>query len=393
VERIAVRVLVFNAGSSSLKCGLLEVDAREARVLCEADAEAIGKPGRLRVRDAQGREVHAQDVDFSDANAAVRAVAALIERHAGAQPEAVGHRLVHGGPGLLRHALIGDEVLRRLRAAASFAPLHVPPALEIVAASRALYPALPQVACLDTAFHAQMPEEAQVLPLARELRAEGLRRYGFHGLSCESVLARLHPAPARLVIAHLGSGASLTALRDGRSVDTSMGLTPAGGILMSTRSGDIDPGVMVWLARAHRDTPDQLEDLVMRHSGLAGISGIGGDMRRLREAAGTGNADAGLAIRMFALSVAKTVAAQAAVLGGLDLLVFTGGIGEHDGEARAEICAHLGWMGVALHMARNAAHGQPDGVVSLAGAAPAVRVMPAEEDRMIARHVRALAGA
>lgn len=381
-----MRVLVFNAGSSSLKCGLFEADGEDARALCEAEAEAIGKPGRLRLRDAQGQETHAEEVDFSDAHAAVRAVAGLIEQYAGGKPQALGHRLVHGGPQLTRHALIDEGVLAQLRAAASFAPLHVPPALDIVAAGRALYPGLPQAACLDTAFHAGLPAQARVLPLARELRAEGLRRYGFHGLSCESIVARLAPMPARVVIAHLGSGASLTALADGRSVDTSMGLTPAGGILMGTRSGDIDPGVMIWLARAHRDTPDQLEDLVMRHSGLAGVSGLSGDMRKLRAATQEGNADAALAIRMFCLSAAKTVAAQAAVLGGLDLLVFTGGIGEHDAQARAEICGHLGWMGVALEDARNAAHAG-----NIGAGAVAVRVLHAEEERVIARHTAALA--
>jgi acetate kinase len=378
-----LRVLVFNTGSSSLKCGLYEVGQNGARTLLEAEAEAIGKPGRLWLADGSGNELVVKEADFADADAAMSEIDALIEEHAGARPQAVGHRLVHGGARLLQHVLIDAAVLAELRGAAAFAPLHVPAALKIVDISLRMYPGLPQAACFDTAFHAGLPEESRVLPLPRELLADGVRRYGFHGLSCESILAQLDPVPPRLIIAHLGSGASLTAVRDGKSVDTSMGLTPDGGIVMGTRSGDLDPGVLAWLARSRKLSPDQIEDMVTRRSGLAGISGLTGDMRELRAAAGS-NAAAALAIRIFALSVAKQVAAQTVSLGGLDALVFTGGIGEHDAQSRAEICAHLGWAGLCLDEQRNLAH---SATISAATSGPTVQVIATAEGATIARHV------
>jgi acetate kinase len=380
-----LRVLVYNTGSSSLKCGLYEVDESEARPLIEAQAQSIGQAGRLEVRDASGAAVMDEDAHFADMQAAVARIGEVLGRHAPA-PQAIGHRLVHGGAQLTDHALIDEKVLAQLHAAEPYAPLHVPAALKVVEGARRLHPELPQAACLDTAFHRGLPDEARVLPLPRELEQSGLRRYGFHGLSCESILAKLERVPARLIIAHLGSGASLTAIRDGKSVDTSMGLSPAGGILMGTRSGDLDPGVLIWLARTQGMAADALEDLVMRRSGLAGISAGLSDMRKLREAA-TADPDAALAVRMFCLAVAKTVAAQMAVLGGLDLLVFTGGIGEHDARTRAETCAHLGWAGLALDEARNRG---TQARVSSASSRVEIRALATAEGAAIARHVFAL---
>ena len=246
---------------------------------------------------------------------------------------------------------------------------------------------MPQAACFDTTFHAELPAVARVLPIAKELQSEGIQRYGFHGLSCESIVHQLaNDLPNRLVIAHLGNGASVTAVKAGKSIDTSMGLTPTGGVIMGTRSGDLDPGVLVYLMREKKFDAAMLEELVDHRSGLLGISGIGSDMRRLHEAASS-NADARLAIAMFCYSVRKQVAAMIAALGGVDLLVFTGGIGENDVEARAAICGGLSWLGVSLDPARNRSVENP---ISELASRCAVHVLPSQEDEQIARHTWAL---
>ena len=377
------RVLVFNSGSSSLKFGLYQVEDAHPRVLLDGEAEAIGRPGRLHVKDGSGQLLSDESAHFDDAAAAVAQVKALVERLTKTPPQAIGHRLVHGGPQLLHHALIDAPLLAQLRAARAFAPLHMPAALAVIDGALALYPELPQAACLDTAFHAGLPDVARTLPLPKALAAEGMRRYGFHGLSCESILAQLPAPPARVIIAHLGSGASITAVREGRSIDTSMGMTPEAGVIMGTRCGDIDPGALIWIARLRGLDHDGMEELVTRRSGLLGISGLSGDMQRLREQAPL-NADAQLAVRMFCNSVAKQIAAQATALGGIDLLIFTGGIGEHDAATRAEICALLGWVGIRLDDALNRAAADH---ISTPDSACAVRRLATAEGAAIARHV------
>jgi len=334
-------VLALNSGSSSLKFGLYRVDAMRTEALLTGDHEAASV--------AQQAEAMLDIVARLGASGLPR-------------PEAIGHRVVHGGRTLHRHAPIDDAVMAQLEAAAAFAPLHTPAALAVIRLARSHFPVTRQVACLDTAFHADMPAVARVLPIARALQAEGIRRYGFHGLSCESIVRQPQPAlPARLVIAHLGNGASITAVRDGRSIDTSMGLTPTGGVMMGTRSGDLDPGLLVYLMRETQLDADGLDDLVNRRSGLLGVSGVGSDMRQLRAA--STNADAELAIEMFCRSVCKQIAAMAASLGGIDALAFTGGIGENDAQARDTIVRGLAWIG------------RFD-----------VRVLPSQEDAQIARH-------
>jgi acetate kinase len=302
-------------------------------------------------------------------------------------PSAIGHRIVHGGPKLRQHCLIDDTVLQQLDAAAAFAPLHTPSALSVIRFAQEHFPGTPQAACFDTTFHAGMPEVARVLPIPKQMRSEGIQRYGFHGLSCESIVHQLgRDLPGRLIIAHLGNGASVTAVRDGGSIDTSMGLTPSGGVIMGTRSGDLDPGVLIYLMREKKFNASMLEELVGHRCGLAGISGVGSDMRRLREAASS-NADARLAIEMFCYSVRKQIAAMIAVLEGIDLIVFTGGIGENDAEARAMICAGLSWGGISLDEARNLIVNNP---ISDSVSRCAVRVLPSQEDEQIARHTSAL---
>ncbi len=301
-------------------------------------------------------------------------------------PDAIGHRIVHGGPALRQHCRIDDAVLGQLQAAAAFAPLHAPAALALVRFAQVRFPGVPQVACFDTQFHAGLPDVARVLPIARELQSEGTQRYGFHGLSLESIVRQLGGAlPQRLVVAHLGNGASITAVKAGLSIDTSMGMTPSGGVIMGTRSGDLDPGVLVYLMREKKFDAARLEALIDQRSGLLGISGVSGDMRHLHEAAAS-NRDASLAIEMFCYSVRKQVAAMVAVLGGLDMLAFTGGIGENDAQVRADICAGLSWIGVSLDESCNRAVSSPSGLVSDGASRCQVQVLASQEDEQIARH-------
>jgi acetate kinase len=337
-------VLALNAGSSSLKFGFFMVGASSSRVLLSGAEETVADP-----------------------QAAVARIAQRMEAQGLPPPTAVGHRIVHGGPQCRQHTLIGAAVMQQLQAATAFAPLHVPPALALVRAAQARFPGIAQVACLDTAFHAGMPAIARTLPIPRELRALGIERYGFHGLSGESIVRQLgHDVPPRLVIAHLGHGASVTAVARGASVDTSMGLTPTGGVIMSTRCGDIDPGVLAYVVREHGYDAAQLETLIDQRSGMLGISGLSGDLRELNAAAASTSAsgdDARLAITMFCASVRKQIAAMAVVLGGVDLLVFTGGIGENDASTRALICKGLEVLGIPKAM---------------------TRVLPAQEEEQIA---------
>jgi len=383
-QALALRVLAINAGSSSLKFGLFAVGPRGIESLFSGSAAAIGEAQSVfAVCDGQGNGLCREARAITSQQDALARLAKYIKDADVPAPEAIGHRVVHGGPKLLRHCRIDQAVIGDLNAAVEFAPLHVPSALAAIRFCEREFAGVPQVACFDTAFHRALPDVARVLPIARKFEAGGLRRYGFHGLSCESILRRLErPLPRRIVIAHLGSGASVTAVRDGHSIDTSMGLTPTGGVVMSTRSGDLDPGVLVYLLREKRVDAEGLEDIVDRRSGLMGISARSGDMRVLRQAASSDPA-ARLAIDIFCASIRKQIAAMAAPLEGLDLLVFTGGIGENDPQSRAEICGGLGWMGVALDDRRNGCAENP--ISDHASAAMAL-VLPSEEDEQIARN-------
>jgi acetate kinase len=259
----------------------------------------------------------------------------------------------------------------------------MPSTLSVIRFAQANFPNCPQIACFDTSFHADLPNVASTLPISKALRSEGIRRYGFHGLSCESIVRQLAgELPKRLIVAHLGNGASVTAIQNGKSIDTSMGLTPTGGVIMGTRTGDLDPGVLMYLIREKNLDVIALEELVDHRSGLLGISGLDSDMRRLHQAASS-NEDARLAIEMFCYSVRKQIAAMVAVLGGVDMLVFTGGIGENDEVARAMICEGLSWAGI----------GQPEQLSwTLRETIPRynVCVLPSQEDEQIARHAWSL---
>jgi acetate kinase len=375
-------VLALNSGSSSLKFGLYGVGPAKADLLLSGEAEAIGGQGsQFHAQDFRNHARLAETAPIANQKDAIARIGKLLDDSTAPVPVAIGHRVVHGGPRLRQHCLIDEQVMHQLDAASAFAPLHTPAALSVIGFARAHFPGVPQIACFDTTFHIDLPEIARVLPIPRELQAEGIQRYGFHGLSCESILHQFgRDPPRRLIIAHLGNGASVTAVRDGKSVDTSMGLTPSGGVVMGTRSGELDPGVLIYLMREKKLDAAMLEDMIDHRSGLLGISGVSSDMRRLHQAAST-SADARLAIEMFCYSVRKQIAAMIAVLGGVDLMVFTGGIGENDREVRAAICSGLDWAGVTLDdepYGRSAPRGR-------------VRVLASQEDEQIARHARAFA--
>jgi acetate kinase len=368
-------ILAVNSGSSSLKFGLFAKQNGEEAAILSGGADGVGKPsGRLSIQNSSGKTLLDESYTLDTQTKALEESVRALLKFTHASPVAVGHRIVHGGPHLRQHQRITNKLVETLEAAVHFAPLHIPPAVELIHATERLLPDLPQFACFDTAFHATMPETSYTYALPEEIRAQGVQRYGFHGLSYESIVFRLgEKIPSRVVCAHLGSGASLAALRDGKSVDTSMGMTPTGGIPMATRTGDLDPGIAVFLLRTGVKA-DEFETIVNRKSGLAAIAGDS-DMRALQERMEKGDKAATLAIDIFAGAVRKFIGAYAAELGGLDLLVFTGGIGEHSAIVRGRVCAGLEFLGI---------QSEGDGNFSK------VTVMVSEEEAQIARHCRRL---
>ena len=370
------RVLAVNSGSSSLKFGLYRHPAGECnpQLLLSGGASGIGRPnGRLEVKDPNGKKLLDEAYRLNSQGHALQEILGQMDRLGHDRPAAIGHRVVHGGPHLREHRLIDNALLEKLEAATQFAPIHIPAAIALIRDTEKLLPEAQQYACFDTAFHSTMPETARHFPLPQRLYDLGIERYGFHGLSYESIVMQLGASiPSRVVCAHLGSGASLVALREGKSIDTSMGMTPVGGIPMATRSGDFDPGVVLFLMRTEQLSADQLESLLNHDSGLLALSGGESDMRLLEESAAKGDPRAKLAIAVFAHAVRKMIGAYAAELGGLDLLVFTGGIGEHSTGVRNWICDGLDFIGITS--------GDP-------ALCAKVRVLPSEEELQIARIV------
>jgi acetate kinase len=369
-------VLAVNSGSSSLKFGLYRHPPGDCnpQLMLAGGASGIGHPnGRLEIQDAAGKKLLDEAYKLNSQGHALKEILGQIEKQGHGRPAALGHRVVHGGPRLRAHQIIDNALLEKLVAATQFAPIHIPAAIALIRETEKLLPEAKQYACFDTAFHSTMPEKARHFPLPQRLYDMGIERYGFHGLSYESIVTRLGAAiPARVVCAHLGSGASLVALSNGKSIDTSMGMTPVGGIPMATRSGDFDPGVVLFLMRTEQLNADQLESLLNHDSGLLALSGGESDMRLLEESAAKGDPKARLAIAVFAHAVRKMVGAYAAEPGGLDLLVFTGGIGEHSTGVRNWICDGLDFLGITS--------GDP-------ALCPKVRVLSSEEELQIARIV------
>ncbi|MCC7418521.1 MAG: acetate/propionate family kinase [Acidobacteria bacterium] len=389
-------ILAINAGSSSLKATYHDM-ARAGQSVLSIQIERIGGPGsRMQIVGNDGALLLDRTADLATHDAAARAFFAWVRREQPAiAPRAIGHRVVHGGRAHRAPHLLTADLQADLERLISLDPDHLPQALAVMKVVSAVHPAVPQAVCFDTSFHRSMPRAAQIYPLPARFAETGVLRYGFHGLSCEFIVQALEAIDARqargrLIIAHLGHGASLTAVRDGRSLDTTMGFTPSGGIMMGTRPGDLDPGVLVHLLDAEGMSAAALNRLVTREAGLLGVSGVSGDMRDLLERE-SGDPYAADAVALFCYLARKAAGGLAAVLGGLDTLVFTAGIGEHAAPVRARICRGLEMLGIELDEERNDGHAP---VISRDGSRVVVRVMKTDEGLMIARHVwRLLTGA
>jgi acetate kinase len=381
-------ILSVNSGSSSLKFALYCLGEREETLIAQGAVEGIGLPsGRLLIRNKDNDVLVDIRREFPQHASAAQGVGEAANNLGFPRPVAAGHRLVHGGAHHSAAERINGSLLRNLRELIPFAPLHLPSAIQGIEAVASRFPELPQVACFDTAFHRRMPEVAQRFPLSHDLWDKGVRRYGFHGLSYEYIVSTLGArAQGRVVIAHLGNGASLAAVLNGQPLDTTMGFTPTGGLMMGTRSGDLDPGVLLYLMREKGFDHDELDHAVNEQAGLLGLSGISPDMRTLLEQR-EGESRAAQAVELFCYTLRKHIGAMTAVLGGIDTLVFTGGIGEHAAAVRWDVCRELAYLGIGLDAERNAAHAE---VISAPGRACTVLVIPTNEDVMIARQTRAL---
>jgi len=385
--------LVLNAGSSSLKFCLFQRPAGAGwRLEARGQIEGIGTSPRLSVKDEGGQTVTKQDVAVHDGHEAVEVLAAwLRSKYGGSSVLGIGHRVVHGGARFAGPTILNQEVLAALRELVPLAPLHQPYNLAAIEAAFDRLPDVPQVACFDTSFHRGQPAVAELIPLPRDLRQAGLQRYGFHGLSYEyiaSVLPEVAPkiANGRVIVAHLGSGASLCALKDGKSVDSTLGFTALDGLCMGTRPGALDPGVVLHLFQSLKLSAKEVETLLYKKSGLLAISEISNDMRDLL---GRAEPEARLAIDYFVYRVAKEIGALTAVLGGIDALVFTAGIGENSPEIRRRICDASRWLGLELDESANDDHKLE---ISTSQSKVSAWVIPTNEELMIARHTGSLLG-
>ena len=398
-----LHILVINDGSSSVKASVFCAEAGgDLRRVMEGEASGLGTDAARMELRGPGGEDWAQGIDaggMKDVTGAVTAISEAVSRPGRPKVDAVGYRVVHPGARLKGHQRATPEVMEELRRAEEFAPLHDPAAVATVEEMMRRLPGAGHFLCFDTVFHETMPEVATTYALPRAVRDRGVRRYGFHGLSCESVVRQMRASadrgemafPRRMILAHLGSGCSVTAVVGGESLDNSMGLTPDGGVVMGTRPGDLDPGVVLWMLR--QETGDlhaavsRVEGTLNRDAGVHAISEMPNDVRAVRETAAKGNAQARLALRIFTRSVKKTLAGYVGLMGGVDALVFAGGIGEHDAASRQEIVEGLGCMGITIDAARNSGAGKGIQRISADGATAAVYVVPAEEEMAIAGHV------
>jgi acetate kinase len=380
VEGKTIVIITINGGSSSIKFALFEANEPLRRAM-------EGKIERIGLSEAtfaiKGSENFSRQLAAPNHTAAVNALMDWLEERVGrSRLAAVGHRVVHGGPKYSEPQRITREMVEYLRALSPFDPEHLPEEIELTEAVFRRFPDLPQIACFDTAFHHDLPRVAQLLPIPRRYAAQGVRRYGFHGLSYAYLVEKLGKS-GRVILAHLGNGASLAAVRDGKPVDTSMAFTPTAGFPMSTRSGDLDPGLVWYLTRTEQMSAEQFHKMVNDESGLLGISETSSDMRDLVERE-TKDERAAEAVAMFCYHVKKWIGAFAAALGGLDTLVFTGGIGENAPVVRARICDGLDFLGIELAEEQNAGNAN---VISRAASRVSVRVIRTDEELMIAKAV------
>ncbi len=387
-------VLVLNSGSSSIKFSVYEAGDDQRTKLHEGAVDGIGTDlGKFWIKDAAGKKLVDQTPALPTRAVAFALVAEALHSGDFPAPVAIGHRMVSGGPTVQDNQRITPALIDEMESYTAFAPLHTPIAVYIMREALRLFPGIPNFVILDTYFHRTMPEVAKHMPIPEEYVAMGVRRYGAHGISYESIVYQLEPkVPEKLIVAHLGNGASISAIRNGKCLDTSMGLTPTGGIISGTRTGDIDPGVLLFILRkicetatSASDAADKLETVASKKAGLLGVSELSNDMRDLRDAIKDGNAKARLAVDKFTWTIARWIGSYVAELGGLDMLVFTGGIGENDIASRAEICAGLGTLGIVLDPVRNNVRGE--GVISAENSPVTVRVIPPAEDLIIVNHV------
>lgn len=389
-----MKVLVFNCGSSSLKFELVELDAsgrNRNRRCARGIFQEIGPHAKTVMTDRDGKSVEASSPAPDHASAALGAIEWLNSTVGEPTPDAIAHRIVHGGEDVIEPTLVNETVIRRLEEASRFAPLHNPPALATIRAVTQKFVGLPTVVVADTAFHQALPKYARAYAIPRDLAMRhGIRRFGFHGLGHAWMMGRyaeLRGLPAerlKLITLQLGAGCSATAISMGRSVDTSMGLTPLEGLMMATRSGDLDPAIFNYLAASEGLTPEQVEYILYHQSGFLGVSGLSSDMREL-ESAALANENAALAIEMFCYRIRKYLGAYFAVLGGADAIIFGGGIGEHSANVRARVCSGLERLGVVLDPERNREANGREARISADGSPVEIHVIPLDEELYMAR--------
>ncbi|MCI6079046.1 MAG: acetate kinase [Bacteroidales bacterium] len=395
-----MNILVLNCGSSSVKYKLIEIKAN--KVLAEGGIEKIGLPDAF-IKFKFGNEKIQQDLDINDHVGAIKSILDnLTSKEYGCikdfkEIDAVGHRVVHGGEKFNKSVLINDEVIAKIKECYGIAPLHNPVNMAGIDAINEVLPEVPQVGVFDTAFHQTMPAKSYMYALPYKYYAEdGVRRYGFHGTSHRYVSQRVceflgvEPKGKKIITCHVGNGGSITAVKDGKSIDTSMGLTPTEGLMMGTRCGDVDPGALIFLLDKHNLSSKDMLNMVNKESGLAGISGVSSDMREITAAAKQGNEKAILSLEMYEQRITKYVGAFAAEMGGVDIIVFTGGVGEHQSSTRANVCNPLRFMGVEIDDAANDANNGDEGIISTPNSAVKVVVIPTDEEYMIAKDTEAI---
>lgn len=395
-----MNILVLNCGSSSVKYKLIEIKAN--KVLAEGGIEKIGLPDAF-IKFKFGNEKIQQDLDINDHVGAIKSILDnLTSKEYGCikdfkEIDAVGHRVVHGGEKFNKSVLINDEVIAKIKECYGIAPLHNPVNMAGIDAINEVLPEVPQVGVFDTAFHQTMPAKSYMYALPYKYYEEdGVRRYGFHGTSHRYVSQRVcdflgvEPKGKKIITCHVGNGGSITAVKDGKSVDTSMGLTPTEGLMMGTRCGDVDPGALIFLMDKHNLSSKDMLNMVNKESGLTGVSGVSSDMREITAAAKQGNEKAILSLEMYEQRITKYVGAFAAEMGGVDIIVFTGGVGEHQSSTRANVCNPLRFMGVEIDNAANDANNGDEGIISTPNSAVKVVVIPTDEEYMIAKDTEAI---
>lgn len=395
-----MNILVLNCGSSSVKYKLIEIKAN--KVLAEGGIEKIGLPDAF-IKFKFGNEKIQQDLDINDHVGAIKSILDnLTSKEYGCikdfkEIDAVGHRVVHGGEKFNKSVLINDEVIAKIKECYGIAPLHNPVNMAGIDAINEVLPEVPQVGVFDTAFHQTMPAKSYMYALPYKYYAEdGVRRYGFHGTSHRYVSQRVceflgvEPKGKKIITCHVGNGGSITAVKDGKSIDTSMGLTPTEGLMMGTRCGDVDPGALIFLMDKHNLSSKDMLNMVNKESGLAGVSDVSSDMREITAAAKQGNEKAILSLEMYEQRITKYVGAFAAEMGGVDIIVFTGGVGEHQSSTRANVCNPLRFMGVEIDNAANDANNGDEGIISTPNSAVKVVVIPTDEEYMIAKDTEAI---